>query len=450
MKRVRLLLVIVILSVVLGACGTTPEPQASTQAIEVEKEVEQVAVPDCAIEPPAKPVEFTYLGWPMPVMAPYTTALDKCNAVKNIKVYVREMDNASAIEQMSLAFGSGGASPFAIVMQSNSSIQQNVWKGWLMPLDDLVEKYWEKYQLDDIAPVHWEAATFDGTIYGIPMTANVIMLMYRSDLFKKYNLKVPTTYDEIISACGVLKQEPGLTVPFAMDLSAGWAWSIAFYEALASLGGNVFVEGTFEPAFNSPEGVAALTKIKEVADACMGVEGMALGSNGMGAGMGNGTIGFIHTWASEGAALIDPEKSDMWDKIAFAPAASVEAGGKLAGSSWNDFWAIPASFEGDADLVFQLIMEAARADHQAEAAKAGLVPRTSALLSSENPLATAALETLEKGVGPVPKSIAYPILDAALGNYLPFVGSGELTPKEALQKAEEQYISEATDKGYLK
>ena len=52
----------------------------------------------------------------------------------------------------------------------------------------------------------------------------MLHLAYRSDLFDKYNLAVPTTYDEITEACAVLKNEPGIEVPFAMDLSAGWAW----------------------------------------------------------------------------------------------------------------------------------------------------------------------------------------------------------------------------------
>ncbi|MDX1413774.1 MAG: extracellular solute-binding protein [Candidatus Promineifilaceae bacterium] len=426
------------------------EGETVTETVVEEVEVTRVVVADCAIQPPAEPVAATYIGWPFRLFDEYLAFLDDCSAVSNVTVDVLVMDNASAIEQMSLAFSSGGESPYAIIHQSNSSIQQNVWNDWLTPLTDYVEKYRDQYDLDDIDPGMWDGATFEGEIYGIPMGANAIMLMYRKDLFEKYDLEVPTTYDEIINACEVLKDEPGIDTPFALDLSAGWAWEIAFREALGSLGGQYFEEGSNVAAFNTPEGVAALEKIMEVVDACMGQEGLTYGSGGMSAGLGNGTIAFIHTWATSGVSLLDPESSDFHDQIAFAPAASLEPGGTLAGSAWGDFWAIPASYEGDKELVFQLIMEAGRADHQLAAIEEGMVTRTSALTSDKAAaFAPVALETIANGVGATPRRVATPTLTAVLGNYLPLVGIGDMTPAEALQAAEDEYIAEATAKGYL-
>jgi sorbitol/mannitol transport system substrate-binding protein len=470
MKNIKLLLaLLVILSTILSACAApapaptqvpaanAPEP-TTAPAAEPTKEAPApttapaaAAVGECAITPPDKATEITYIGWSMPIVDTYTGFMQKCNDVSNVKVNLRLMDNASAIEQMNQAFAAGGDSPYAILQQSNGSIQRNVWKDWLMPLDDLIAKYQEQYNLDDIAQGQWEGVTFNGKKYGVPMGSNAIMLMYRKDLFEKYGLTPPKTYDEIIKACGVLKQEPGITAPFALDLSAGWAWSIAFYEALRSLGGDFFVEGTAQPAFNSPQGVEAVKKLQELVDACMGKDNLSLNSTTMASGLGNGTIGFIHTWASSGRTLTDQDKSEMWDKIAFAPAAAVEAGGKLAGTAWGDYFAIPASYKGDPDLAFQIIMEAIRPEHQAEAGKLGMVTRNSVLTSGESlEFAAPALETIEKGVGPVPRNIAYATLDAALGNWLPLVGTGELTAEEALQKAEEEYLTQAKEKGFIK
>ena len=476
MKKLSVLLVVVMLATLFAACAA-PAPQVVekvvTQEVEkvvtqqVEKVVEKTVVvqatpvpqaapetadvADCAITIPQNPADITMIGWSMPLVDTYTGYMQQCNDVKNVKVNLRLMDNASAIEQMNLAFATGGDSPFAIIQQSNGSIQRNVWKGWLSPLDDLVAKYKDQYKLDDIAPGQWDGVTFNDKIYGIPFGSNAIMLMYRKDLFEKYNLKPPTTYDELISTCGVLKQDPDLVAPFALDLSAGWAWSIAFYEAMSSLGGQYFEPGTSKPTINSEIGVKALTKLKEVADACMGTDNLSLDSTTMAAGLGNGTIGMIHTWASSGKNLTSQDKSEYWDKIAFAPPPAVEAGGKLTGSAWGDYFAIPTSYKGDRDLAFQIIMEAVRPDHQAEAAKLGMVTRTSALTSDDAlKFAGTVLETVEKGVGPVPRNIAYSTLDAALGNWLPLVGTGELTPAEALQKAEEEYTAKAKQMGYLK
>jgi ABC-type glycerol-3-phosphate transport system substrate-binding protein len=469
MKKYSLSLsVLLVLSVVLAACGATPETIVQTvevekevtvvETVEVEKEVtvvetvevEKIIVADCAIDPPAEEAEITYIGWPGLVTDAVAGFLDKCDAVENVDVNVRIMDNASAIEQMRLAFSSGGASPFAIVHQSNGSIQENAWDGWLMPLNEHIEKYREQYDLDDIAPVHWEAATFDGEVLGIPLAANTIHLMYRADLLEKYNLEPPTTYDEIVNMCQVLEAEESIEVPFTIDLSAGWAWRIAFFEALRSAGGTLFVEGSNEPAFNSPEGVYALEKMKEVVDACMGEVGLTYTYPDSLRGLGNGSVAMIHTWAGQAPNVLDPDKAEFYDKIAFAPAAAVDEGGPLAGSAWNDYWAIPASYEGDVDLVVHMIMEAADKDNQMTAANVGLVVRSSAAEEGTgSPSTPAAMETILNGIGAFPKSPAINLLNSALGNWLPFVGTGEMTPEEALAKAEEEYIAEATAQGFI-
>lgn len=489
MKGIKLSLsLLLIFTIVLAACGPAPTPETIIQTVEVEVEkevekevtvvetvevekevtivetvevekevtivetveVEKIIVADCAIDPPAEDVEITYIGWPGLVTDAVAGFLDKCDAVENVDVNVRIMDNASAIEQMRLAFSSGGPSPFAIVHQSNGSIQENAWDGWLMPLNDYMEKYRAEYDLDDIAPVHWEAATFNGDILGIPMAANTVHLMYRADLLEKYGLEPPTTYDEIVEMCQALEAEDDIDVPFTINLNAGWAWRIAFFEALRSVGGDLFVEGSNEPAFNSPEGVYALEKMMEVIDACMGEEGLAYAYQDSLAGLGNGSVAAIHTWAGQAPNVLDPVKAEFYDKIDFAPAAAVDEGGLLAGSAWNDYWAIPASYEGDVDLLVEMIMEAADQDNQMTAGNVGLVVRSSVAESGVGtPSTPAAMETILNGIGAYPKSPAISLLNSALGNWLPFVGTGEMTPQEALEQAEAEYIEEAQAQGFI-
>jgi hypothetical protein len=95
-------------------------------------------------------------------------------------------------------------------------------------------------------------------------------------------------------------------------------------------------------------------------------------------------------------------------------------------------------------------MEAGRADHQAASTELGMVTRSSVLESADAlPYAAAALETIANGAGATPRRIATPTLNAALDNWLPFLGTGEMTPEEVLQAAEEEYIREATAAGYL-
>ena len=79
------------------------------------------------------------------------------------------------------------------------------------------------------------------------------------------------------------------------------------------------------PIFNGEEGVAALTKMKEVVDGCMGPEGLTYSIDDSEIGMETGTLAFVHIWASRAANMDDPEKSDYVGIIGFAPLAGAQS-----------------------------------------------------------------------------------------------------------------------------
>ena len=100
--------------------------------------------------------------------------------------------------------------------------------GWLLPLDDLIDKYRDEYDLDDISSTYWDKASYQGKIYGIPIIGNTEHLFYRIDLLEKYGLDVPNTFDDVMAACEVLKQEESIRIPFIMGLRDSWSWSGQF------------------------------------------------------------------------------------------------------------------------------------------------------------------------------------------------------------------------------
>jgi multiple sugar transport system substrate-binding protein len=129
-------------------------------------------------------------------MTAYQEEIKKCESA-NLTVNIRTLDNSAAVQQMQLAFSGGGTSPYDIVQMSNGSIATIGGQGWLLPLNDLVETYHDQYSLNDIPQAAWNAATFDGKILGIPVASNTLYMMYRKDLFEKYNITSPITYDEM-------------------------------------------------------------------------------------------------------------------------------------------------------------------------------------------------------------------------------------------------------------
>jgi multiple sugar transport system substrate-binding protein len=69
--------------------------------------------------------------------------------------------------------------------------------GAVEPLDEYVDKYGYREELEDIGDVYRENQMRIGdTIYGFPDDGDVLILYYRKDIFEEMGLSVPTTWDE--------------------------------------------------------------------------------------------------------------------------------------------------------------------------------------------------------------------------------------------------------------
>jgi len=406
----------------------------------------------CELDAPMDATEVNFMGWAFPITEFFASELEKCNEVDNLTVNVQLLDSASSEEQANLALAGGGDSPWAILHTVPSRMVTLSGFDALLPLNDLVEQYRDEYNLDDIPQPVWDAATIDGNIYGVPFMSNTMHLFYRSDIFEAHGLDVPTTYDEVIDACAVLAEnEDSIDLPFTMNLHAGWAWEIEFMHFIRSYGGKFLDDETNMPTFNSDAGVAALTKMKEVVDGCMGAEGLTYSIDDSEIGMETGTLAFVHIWASRAANMDDPEKSDYVGIIGFAgsPAPNPDSG-ILGGSAWIDAYSIAKRSGVDHDLAFRAIMETFDYDGQVGGAAHGAVVRTSVAEAGHGGRNLPAMAvSLGQGVGGSSLNPAAALVSTALGNWLPLVGSGDVTPEEALNNAAEEYIAEATAQGYI-
>jgi ABC-type glycerol-3-phosphate transport system substrate-binding protein len=372
----------------------------------------------------------------------------KCDKVENLTVNTNLLASADAQEQVRLALSAGGDSPYDIVHGANAQVGEWAGAGWMMPLNDLVDKYWDEYNLGDIPEKAWEGVSIDGQIYGVPIVGNTLHLIYRGDVFDELGLAVPDTYDEVIQVCNAIGLDnPDWDMPFTINLSAGWAWEIEFFQMVRAYGGD-YLDADNMPAFSGAEGVNAVNKIIEVADACMGIDGYSFGLNDQEVALQLGTLPASNNWASRAANMTDPERTDLGDVIAYAPAPRATTDGPRAGSAWNDYYMIPATATNDPDLIFRIIMEAADERSQRDAAEVGMTTRL-AVAEYGGPYLEAAGQTIAEGIGIYDKNPAIGIVRAKLGEFLPLVGTGEMTAQEALDAAAEAYVEEATAQGYI-
>ena len=425
------------------------ESVTEMQEVEVTRVVETIVDPtECNLEAPAEATELNMMGWSFPITDFYAEELEKCSKVENLTVNANLLASADAQEQVRLALSSGGDSPYDIIHLANSQVGEWGAPGWLMPINDLVEQYWDEYNLGDIPEKAWEGITIDGNIYGVPIVGNTLHLIYRQDVFDELGLAVPETYDEVIEVCNTIGLDnPDWDMPFTINLSAGWAWEIEFFQMLRAYGGD-FLNEDNTPAFNGEAGVNAVNKIIEVADACMGIDGYSFDLNDQEVAVQLGTLPATNMWASRAANMSDPERTDLMDVIAYAPAPRVSADSPRAGSAWNDFYAIPATTTNDPDLIFRVIMEAADERSQRDAAKVGMTTRLS-VAEYGGPYLAAAGQTIAEGIGIYGKEQAVGIVRAKLGDFLPLVGTGDMTAQEALDAAAAAYTEEATAQGFI-
>ena len=467
-KLILFALALGLLSMLVVACGTA-EPEAATEAepaaVEdevaeegaVEEEaVEEVAMQEevavdptaCNLEAPSEPVEINMIGWSFAILDFYVEELEKCNQIDNLTVNTNLLSNSDALEQVRLALATGGDSPFDIVHGANGQVAEWGGQGWVLPLNDLIDKYWDEYNLGDIPEANWESITLDGNIYGIPIVGNTFQLIYRQDVFDEYGLEAPDTYDEMIEICNTIGLDnPDWDMPFTINLSANWAWEIEFFQMQRAFGGKLLDENNM-PTFNDETGVNAVNMLVKLADACMGADGYSFSLNDQEIAMQLGTLPSLTSWADVAANMGDPERTDLIDVIAFAPAPRAVEGGPRASSAWNDYYMIPATTTNDPDLIFRIMMEATDELSQQEAAKIGMTTRLSAA-EYGGPYLPTAVQSVEEGIGIYDKNLAIIIVRAKLGEFLPLVGTGEMTAQEALDAAAEAYIEEARAQGYL-
>ena len=401
----------------------------------------------CNIDPPMEAVDINFIGWSFPIADFIAGEVESCGEVDNVTVNVSLLSSSDVQEQVRLALSAGGDSPYDILHGANGQVGGWGGNGWLMPLNDLVEKYWDEYDLGDIPEAVWNGGRLGDDIYGVPAMGNTLHLIYRSDVLEEMGMDVPATYGEILDFCDAVGLDNmDWDAPFGIDLSRPRGWELEFFMVLGAYGGSYLGEGNM-PAFHGPEGLAAVELMLEVYNRCLGDSASMLSNNGMETGLQQGTVPMVKLWASR-AATMTPENTDLSDVIAFAPAPSVEAGGPLASSIWNDFYFIPANTTNDPDLIFRIIMEALDAASQQEAAMLGIPARSSAG-EYGGPYLPASNATAAGGVGNYQKNPAVNIIIAKLSDILPLTATGELTPQEALDAAAEAYIEEATAQGYI-
>ncbi|MDR2476636.1 MAG: extracellular solute-binding protein [Treponema sp.] len=121
---------------------------------------------------------------------------------------------------------------------------------------------WDKV----FSPGALNLCTLHGKLSGYPISYNVLDVYYRKDIFQKYNIKVPATFEEFERACATLKQN-GIT-PVSTGGLYGWHTMRTVELLIEHYAGAELHDkmSTFQVSNNNDAMVKALTKYKEFCD----------------------------------------------------------------------------------------------------------------------------------------------------------------------------------------
>lgn len=261
-------------------------------------------------------------------------------ALTGIKVEVDQLQYIKMHDKEILEMSKPGKGDYDLVTIINAWKAELAASNLVQPLDPF---FADKslvppdYDFNDLIPKYVEGAgAVGGTkvylggpgskLYALPFGTETSMLIYRKDIFDKYNLKVPTNYDELAKTAKFIteKEKANGIYGITMRGQAGHQAAHAFLLHGNPMGAKWF-DDNWEPLFTSPEVMATLKFMKDM---------QAYGPPGMSSFDQDGEFqsflqgnAAMYVDASVFAPLArNPEKSKVYDKIGYALHPSGPAG----------------------------------------------------------------------------------------------------------------------------
>jgi multiple sugar transport system substrate-binding protein len=193
--------------------------------------------------------------------------------------------------------------------------------GWLFPLDDFLKNpalTSPDYDYSDIFPK--VRSIVDGKTIGITTGMNPQVLIYRKDLFEKYNVKVPTNWKELDEAAKKLTLDTdgdGKTDVYGWIARMNEENTAPFANFLFSNGAS-WLDKNNKPVFNSPKAIEALKFYGHLLKAYGPPGGSTIGWQEVVSAMAQGKAAMtVEISIFADMTLEDPKKSKVSGKLGY-------------------------------------------------------------------------------------------------------------------------------------
>jgi len=269
--------------------------------------------------------------------------------------------------------------------------------------------------------------------FAVPYVGNSQLFFYRKDLFAKYGLAAPQTWDDVLGAAKKISAAEKI-FGYVMRAAPGNAAVADFMPLLWAFGGDV-LDASGKPVCDSAGGVDALKFMLELGKySPPGYAGF--NADEVSAHLLQGTAVMSINWPAWIAAMDDPSKSKVVDKIDFVPMPSERARGVGELGTW--LLAVPASSRHSGDA-FDFVFWATDPPQMKQAALRGNPPTRRSVFQDPDLIAKfrafpAQLSSLD-AARPRPRTPNWNEIENTFGIYLSKANAGNLDPVAAMHNA---------------
>lgn len=222
-----------------------------------------------------------------------------------------------------------GAGIYDVVPIGISYLGEAYHNGWLEELQPYLENPtltdtgW--YDQADITPGSLKLSSINGVMLSLPFDFSAPVFFYRKDLFQRYELQVPDTFEQLLRLKTDLQmalEEDGYhdMYAFASRTRAGAGlntWTVI--PVIRSYGGEM-LDGSLTPVFNSPQAVEALRVYRDMVTGYGSPPGAPmLNSYEIRDQFKQGRLAAVIAASHLFAEMDSPQKSVVWDKWDAAP-----------------------------------------------------------------------------------------------------------------------------------
>jgi len=342
----------------------------------------------CGFSAPKQSTTVNVLAYNSSAIDPFTNTMVKSCSHDGVTLKHDPIDFGGQV-QKTVATLSGSKGSYDIIETYGFVIPEYASTKKLMPLDGLFKKYAAKYKLNAINKNMRTAMTYDGKLYGLPMQAQVFVMAYRKDIFKKLGLTPPTTFAELRTDAAKIQKSGGVKYPIALPLLASNDITYSYQSALNSLGAHYVDPKTKKPNFDTPQGRKAFKALMSLKP-YMSPDVTTFDQPKVQQQMYNGSAAIAIMYSGRMSDLTQKSNTKYADKFGFAAPPTV-AGGKYEYNNLSvDGWSIPTNTSLSKDMLFQMISSAVSEKASKSALPAAYPARDGVVTDSSMPYAAAA------------------------------------------------------------